>query len=73
VTVRYLNDSDLPHNIAFFEGADATASRIAATEVVTGPGNLQEVTFTTPAEPGSYYFHCDVHPVQMQGTLEVTG
>jgi cytochrome c oxidase subunit II len=72
VTVNYLNDTNIPHNIAFFEGPDASAPRIAATEVETGPANLQTVTFTTPAEPGSYFFHCDVHPVQMIGTLEVT-
>jgi plastocyanin len=72
VTVRYLNDSDLPHNVAFFDGSDATASRIAATEVDAGPADQQEVTFTAPAEPGSYFFHCDVHPTQMTGTFEVT-
>jgi cytochrome c oxidase subunit II len=71
VTVNYLNDTNIPHNIAFFEGPDASAPRIAATEVETGPDNLQTVTFTTPSEPGSYFFHCDVHPVQMIGTLEV--
>lgn len=71
VTVVYLNESELPHNVAFFEGTDATAPRIAATEVEAGPGNRQEVTFTTP-QAGSYYFHCDVHPVEMKGTFEVT-
>jgi plastocyanin len=72
VTVEYLNESDLPHNIAFFEGPDASAPRIAATEVVAGPGTRQEVSFTAPAQPGSYYIHCDVHPAQMQGTFVVS-
>lgn len=72
VTVNYLNDSSVPHNIAFFQGADATAPRIAATEVMAGPGNQQTVSFTAPAEPGSYFFHCDVHAQQMTGTFEVT-
>jgi cytochrome c oxidase subunit 2 len=72
ITVEYLNDSPLQHDIAFFEGPDAGAPRIAQTEVGQGPGNLQTVTFTTPETPGSYFFHCDVHPVQMTGTFEVT-
>lgn len=72
VTVEYTNDTSIPHNIAFFAGPDATAPRIAATEVKPGPGDVQTITFDAPAEPGSYFFHCDVHPVQMQGTFEVT-
>jgi plastocyanin len=71
VTVRYLNDSNVQHDIAFFAGPDPTAPRLAATKVGTGPDNLQEVTFTTP-DPGSYFFRCDVHPGQMNGTLEVS-
>lgn len=73
ITVAYLNDTSVPHNIAFFEGPDASAPRIAATEIVTGPGALRSVSFTAPESPGSYYFHCDVHPVQMTGTFIVTG
>jgi len=72
VRVEYMNDSNVPHNIAFFQGSDASAPRIAATEVGTGPDDLQVVEFVPPSEPGSYYFHCDVHPTLMTGTLEVT-
>ncbi len=72
VTVNYLNDSALPHNIRFFRGPDPSAESIAATEVVTGPGNSQSVSFGAPADPGDYFFHCDVHPQQMQGTMVVT-
>jgi plastocyanin len=71
VTVRYLNDSELQHNIAFFEGPDSTAPRLAATDLGTGPGIELEVTFTTP-DPGSYFYRCDVHPGDMNGTLEVS-
>jgi cytochrome c oxidase subunit 2 len=70
ITVDYLNDTNIPHNIAFFEGSDASAPRLASTEIVTGPGALESVTFTTPAA-GTYYYHCDVHPTQMFGDLEV--
>jgi cytochrome c oxidase subunit II len=71
VTVEYLNDTSVPHNIAFFEGADASAPRIASTAIVAGPGAHERVTFTAPATPGTYYFHCDVHPTQMAGDFEV--
>ena len=71
VTVEYLNDSALLHNIHFFAGPDAGSPSIAATELVTGPGALGSLSFTTPEEAGQYFFHCDVHPQQMVGTLEV--
>lgn len=72
VTVNYLNDSALPHNINFFAGADQSAQSLGATAVVTGPGALESVTFTTPTEPGDYFFWCDVHQAGMTGTLHVT-
>jgi glucose dehydrogenase/plastocyanin len=71
VTVNYLNDTAIPHNIHFYNGPDDTAPTLATTDVETGPGNMQTVTFTTPG-PGSYFFRCDVHPIQMVGTLVVT-
>jgi len=72
VRAEYLNDSPVPHNIVFFEGSDATAPVLGRTEVETGPDNLQVTEFTTPTEPGSYFFFCEVHPTLMTGTLEVT-
>ncbi|HUH07485.1 MAG TPA: plastocyanin/azurin family copper-binding protein [Egibacteraceae bacterium] len=71
ITVNYLNDNTLPHNIHFFAGPDANAPSLALTEVVEGPGALESVTFTTPAEAGDYYFWCDVHVSSMDGTLRI--
>jgi plastocyanin len=71
ITVNYLNDTNIPHNIHFFEGPDQNAPSLGATEQVTGPGALETVTITAPDEPGDYYFHCDVHPVVMAGSLTV--
>jgi plastocyanin len=70
VTIRYTNDSNIPHNIHVFEGADNTAPSLGATEVVTGPDAVEDLTFTTPG-PGDYYFLCDVHGPSMAGTLHV--
>jgi plastocyanin len=73
VQVDYLNDSPLPHNINFFAGSDETAPSLGATTPVTGPGALESVIFTTPAQPGDYFFWCDVHQRSMKtGTLHVT-
>jgi plastocyanin len=71
VRVEYLNDSNVPHNIAFFEGSDSSAPKIANTAITAGPGALETVDFTAPETPGQYYFHCDVHPTQMFGSFEV--
>ena len=71
VTVTYTNDSKLPHNIRFFAGPDHTAPSLGATERVRGPNATRSVTFTTPAQPGSYYFLCNVHPAEMDGILQV--
>jgi plastocyanin len=71
VTVTYSNNSDQPHNIQFFNGSDKTAPSLGATEIVTGPNAPRSVTFTTPAQPGDYFFWCDVHTTAMTGTLHV--
>ena len=72
VQVTYTNDSNVPHNINFFNGADATAPSLGKTEVKPGPGDVQSVTFTAPTTPGDYFFWCDVHTTLMTGTLHVT-
>jgi len=72
VTVNYLNDSTLPHNINFFAGPDSSAESLGATEEVIGPGALESVTFTTPDQPADYFFWCDVHGAAMVGMYTVT-
>jgi plastocyanin len=71
ITVNYNNNSSIQHNINFFNGPDNTAPSLAKTPVVTGPNAIESVTFTTPAQPGNYYFWCDVHASGMAGTLVV--
>lgn len=72
ITVEYTNESTIPHNIAFYAGADAGAAKIAGSEIKAGPGDVQTLTFAVPSEPGDYHYQCDVHPAQMFGTLKVT-
>ncbi len=67
LTIVFENKDPVPHNIAIFDSGQMTRSFFHGT-VVTGP---QTVTYTVPAlHPGTYYFHCDVHPT-MNGTLVV--
>jgi mono/diheme cytochrome c family protein/plastocyanin len=59
-------DSGIAHNIVIFQGEDETGDRLAETPIEPGPVT-QTLNFG-PLDPGSYYYHCDVHP-QMSGTL----
>jgi cytochrome c oxidase subunit 2 len=71
ITVVYTNDSNVPHNIAFYDGPDATGEKLAMSETIEGPGGRAEVTFVVPATPGDYLFRCEIHPMQMIGALTV--
>jgi outer membrane protein assembly factor BamB/plastocyanin len=71
VTLIYTNDTPLPHDWHLFDGSSASAPSIAQTAIITGPHATASVTFTTPSQPGKYYFQCDVHPF-MNGFLIVT-
>jgi len=55
VTVNYLNNSSIPHNINFFNGPDQNAPSLGKTQIVTGPNALESVTFTAPSQPGDYF------------------
>jgi plastocyanin len=59
-------DAGISHNVA---ARAAGIGVIFATPIRAGPAT-DTVSFTTPAA-GSYSFICDVHPLQMRGTLVV--
>jgi len=71
VTVNYMNNSNLPHNVDFFNGPDNNSPSLAKSDVGTGPNNAQTVTFTAPTQPGDYFFWCDVHTTTMKGIYHV--
>ena len=65
-TITFDNEDAVPHNVAIFEGTDATGKNVFRGTIDAGPKTL---TYDVPALPaGTYYFHCDVHPT-MNGTL----
>jgi cytochrome c oxidase subunit II len=70
--IAFDNEEAVPHNVAFFQGNDASAPRILPdTETPLFPGP-KETTYKLPAlKAGSYFFHCDAHPGAMQGKLQV--
>ncbi|MBA2253817.1 MAG: cupredoxin domain-containing protein [Chloroflexi bacterium] len=60
------NQEAVPHNVAIYDGSDASAPNVFLGEVFPGP---KQVIYMVPAlEGGDYYFNCSVHP-NMKGTL----
>lgn len=62
-------DAGIPHNIAIFKGSNARGDVVFRGEVFAG---VRTVSYQVPAlQPGEYFFHCDVHPTTMTGTIQV--
>ena len=70
-SVVLFNDGVLPHNIAFFteEGGRILAEGSNGAIILEGETNA--ITFRTPG-PGTYFFVCVVHPLQMTGEFIVS-
>lgn len=64
VTIEFTNSGSVEHSW--------TSSDLDA-EVEAGAGEESSVTFTAPAEPGSYDYFCEYHPDEMQGTISIGG
>jgi len=63
-------DAGIQHDVQVFDNESFTGTPLMNGEIVTGPA---KVTYEAPAlDPGTYYFHCSVHPAQMQGTIEAS-
>lgn len=70
VTVTFENrDAGIQHNFVLFAGATAGAPVLFRGPLVTGTATIT-YTFTAP-RAGTYFFHCDIHPTQMTGTVTV--
>ncbi len=64
-------DPGIQHNVVIFREDPAknpNATPVFSGALVTGPN---EATYAVPALPeGTLYFHCEVHPTTMVGTIE---
>jgi plastocyanin len=63
-------DAGIQHDVQIFDNESFTGTPLLNGEIVTGPA---KVTYEALAlEAGTYFFHCSVHPAQMQGTILAT-
>jgi plastocyanin len=74
VTIELNNqDPGVLHNVAVYRSKSSTTNPLVpgsnAMAPFAGPGT-KTLTFKTPG-PGTYYFHCDVHPDTMNGSFIV--
>ena len=74
-TVKLDNtDPSVIHNWELFTDSTATTRIGGANGASDVVAPNTSATYNIDAlDPGSYYFHCDIHPTTMQGVLEVVG
>lgn len=68
-TITLRNEDGTLHNLHLFKGGDNKGESLGATQPQSGPSTS---TLDATLEPGTYFYQCDIHPSQMQGTLKVT-
>jgi LPXTG-motif cell wall-anchored protein len=67
-TIRFDNKDSDRHNVAILPSHTATTTLFEG-DIVQGPKSL---TYNVPAlKPGTYHFHCEVHPNLMNGAFIV--
>ena len=60
-------DPSVGHNVQIFDGSDASAASLFQGEVITGPAKT--TYHVPPLSEGEFFFHCEVHPTTMTGTI----
>lgn len=70
VKLEFDNDDEgLNHNFSLYESEDSTEPLFKG-DIITGVDTIT-YEFTAPEEPGTYHYHCDVHPSAMTGEFIV--
>jgi plastocyanin len=65
-TIAFDNQDSVPHNVAIY--TEQGGEPLFAGDIITATTADYPVP---PLEAGSYYFQCDVHPTEMNGTVTV--
>jgi plastocyanin len=68
-TIKLDNQDSATHNLHIYTEKGGDSIAVTDPEAVP-PGSTGTLT-TTITQPGEYYFQCDFHPTQMNGTLVV--
>ena len=68
-SIQFENEDNDGHNVVILPSRSSTETYYRG-EIVQGPATA---TYSVPAlkEPGTFYFHCEVHPDRMNGTFVV--
>jgi plastocyanin len=68
-TIEFTNNaSGIPHNVAIYTDESAVESLFLGESFL----GVETMTYDVPAlDAGTYFFRCDVHPLQMNGTFVV--
>jgi plastocyanin len=62
-------EPSVQHNVVIFQGTSDSGPQVFSGALLTGPA---KTTYRVPAlAAGTYYFHCEVHPTTMFGTITV--
>ena len=68
IDLEFDNEDDgVGHNVQIFSGEDASGAPVFTGAIVTGPAKT--VYHVPPLAQGGYFFHCEVHPTTMTGTI----
>jgi len=69
-TIDFKNQDTVPHNVHLFDGPDANSPSVFTGQIVP-PGGSAQYKVTGLVAGKTYFFHCDVHPLQMTGKATV--
>jgi plastocyanin len=73
VTFSLPNKGKVPHNlrIATLQGSFDGPQTVVSSPEIVSPEKVGTLAWTAPTETGVYKFRCDIHPVEMFGTITV--
>ncbi len=69
-TILFRNNGKTKHNLHFYTAAGGQTLADGAEGAIIDGRETETMTFTTPAA-GTYYFQCDLHVTEMNGTFTV--